>query len=133
MLLLGPYHFCALLSPSLYEMFPCVSNFLEEISSLSHSVVFLYFFAVITKEGFLISPCYSLELCTQMALSLLFSFAFVFSSFYSYLYVLLRQPFSLFTNLFLRDNHDDVITNLEPDILECEVKWAFRKHHYEQS
>ena len=22
------------------------------------------------------------------------------------------------------DNHDDVITDLEPDILECEVKWA---------
>ena len=22
------------------------------------------------------------------------------------------------------DNHDDVITNLEPDILECEVEWA---------
>ena len=22
------------------------------------------------------------------------------------------------------DNHDDVITNLEPDILEVEVKWA---------
>ena len=22
------------------------------------------------------------------------------------------------------DNHDDVITRLEPDILECEVKWA---------
>ena len=22
------------------------------------------------------------------------------------------------------DNNDDVITNLEPDILECEVKWA---------
>ena len=22
------------------------------------------------------------------------------------------------------DNHDDVITNLGPDILECEVKWA---------
>ena len=21
------------------------------------------------------------------------------------------------------DNHDDVITNLEPDILECDVKW----------
>ena len=31
------------------------------------------------------------------------------------------------------DNHDGVITDLEPDILECEVKWAFRKHHYEQS
>ena len=22
------------------------------------------------------------------------------------------------------DNHDDMITNLEPQILECEVKWA---------
>ena len=22
------------------------------------------------------------------------------------------------------DNHDDVITHLEPDILKCEVKWA---------
>ena len=24
------------------------------------------------------------------------------------------------------DNHDGVITHLEPDILECEIKW---KHH----
>ena len=24
------------------------------------------------------------------------------------------------------DNHDGMITYLEPDILECEVKWAFR-------
>ena len=24
------------------------------------------------------------------------------------------------------DNHDDVITNLEPGILECEVTWAFK-------
>ena len=23
-----------------------------------------------------------------------------------------------------QDNHDGVITDLEPDILECEVKWA---------
>ena len=29
-----------------------ISNCLEEIFSLSHSVVFLYFFALITKEGF---------------------------------------------------------------------------------
>ena len=49
-----------------------MSNFLEEISSLSHSVVFLYFFALITEEGFLISPCYSLELCIQMGTSFLF-------------------------------------------------------------
>ena len=32
-----------------------------------------------------------------------------------------------------QDNHDGVITDLEPDILECEVKWALGKHHYEQS
>ena len=41
------------------------------------------------------------------------------------------------------DNHDSVITHLEPDILECEVKWALesittkkqkkRKRHYKQS
>ena len=29
------------------------------------------------------------------------------------------------------DNHDGVITHLEPDILECEV--GLRKHHYKQS
>ena len=31
------------------------------------------------------------------------------------------------------DNHDGVITDLEPDILECEVKWALGSIHYEQS
>ena len=30
-----------------------ISTFLEEISSLSYSIVFLYFFALITEEGFL--------------------------------------------------------------------------------
>ena len=60
-----------------------ISNFLEEISSLSHSIVFLYFFALITEEGFLISLCFSLELCIQMLISFLFSFAFHFS-FHSY-------------------------------------------------
>ena len=59
--------------------------FSEETSSLSHSIVFLYFFALITEEGFPISPCYSLELCIQMGISFLFSFAFCFSSFHSYL------------------------------------------------
>ena len=32
-----------------------------------------------------------------------------------------------------QDNHDGVITHLEPDILECEVKWALESYHYEQS
>ena len=31
------------------------------------------------------------------------------------------------------NNHDSVITHLEPDILECEFQWALRKHHYKQS
>ena len=33
------------------------------------------------------------------------------------------------------DNHDGVITHLEQDILECEVKWAVGSimYHYEQS
>ena len=33
-----------------------ISNFLEKISGLPHSFVFLYFFSLITEEGFLISP-----------------------------------------------------------------------------
>ena len=45
----------------------------------------LYFFALITGEGFLISPCYSLELYIQMGASFLFFFACSFSSFHSYL------------------------------------------------
>ena len=62
-----------------------VPFFLEEISSLFHSFVFLSFFALITEEGFLNSACYSLELCIQMGIFFLFSFAFHFSSFHSYL------------------------------------------------
>ena len=61
------------------------SNFLEDISSLSHFIIFLYYFTLITEEDFLISPCYSLELCIQMGISFLLSFAFCFSSFHSYL------------------------------------------------
>ena len=39
--------------------------FLKRSLVFSHSVVFLYFFALIIEEGFLISPCY-LELCIQI-------------------------------------------------------------------
>ena len=51
-----------------------ISNFLEEISSLSHSIVFLYFFALIAEEGFLIAPYSSLELCIQLGISFLSPF-----------------------------------------------------------
>ena len=37
------------------------------------------------RKAFLFSPCYSLELCIQMGVSFLFSFAFHFSSFFSFL------------------------------------------------
>ena len=74
-----------------------ISNFLKEISSLSHSIVFLYFFA---EAGFIISPCYSLELFIQMGISFLFSFAFSFSPFLSYLdpkfpFLLAESSFSI--------------------------------------
>ena len=67
-----------------------VSNFLEEISSFSHYIVFLYFFAFITEKVFLIFPCYSLELCIQMGIS------FVFFSF------LLCLSLLFFSQLFIR-------------------------------
>ena len=47
-----------------------ISNFLEEISSLSHSVVFLYFFALIAEEGFLICPCYSWRFLKKLKIQL---------------------------------------------------------------
>ena len=41
----------------------------------------------------------------------------------------IKKSWQEFTELYKKhlhdpDNHDDVITHLEPDILECEVKWA---------
>ena len=70
--LLNIFCFCQVHTTSvLYRVHLCmkcslgVSNFLDEISSLSYSIVFLYFFALIAEEGFLISPCYSLELCIR--------------------------------------------------------------------
>ena len=37
------------------------------------------------------------------------------------------------TDLHDPDNRDGVVTHLESDILECEVKCALRRHHYNQS
>ena len=80
-----PSNHLILCHPLLYQAHLCmkcslgISNFLEEISSLSHSIVFLCFFALITEEGFLISSCNSLELCIQMLISFLFSFQMLLS------------------------------------------------------
>ena len=89
LLLLGPYHFfiyCA----HLFMSFPFgISSFLEEIYSLFQSIVFLYFFALIAEEGFLISPCYSLTLNSN---GYNFPFLLCFSLlFFSQLFVRLPQ------------------------------------------
>ena len=82
--------FLSFIEPIFAWNVPMVSLiFLEEISSPSHSVVFLYFFAFITEEGFLVSSCYSLELCIQM-LYLSFSPLLFFKIFlYFYFYFIL--------------------------------------------
>ena len=49
--MLGPYHFCRLLSHLCMKCSLGISNFLEELSRLSHSIVFLYFFALIAEDG----------------------------------------------------------------------------------
>ena len=61
--------FLSLILPIFAWNVPLVSLiFLKEISSLSHSVFSLYFFVLFTKEGFLISPSYTLELCIQLGI-----------------------------------------------------------------
>ena len=77
--------FLSFIEPIFAQNVPLVSLIFLKRSSLSCSIVFLYFFALITGEGFHISPCYSLELCIQMGIFFLFSFAFRFPSFHSYL------------------------------------------------
>ena len=56
-----------------------ISNFLEVIAGLFHSIAVLYFFALFSKECLLISPCYSLEFCIRLGTSFPFSLAFYFS------------------------------------------------------
>ena len=70
-----------------YRAHPCmkysldISSFLADISSLSHSIVFFYFFALFIEEGLFSSPCYFLELCIQLGISFPFSLAFCSPSF----------------------------------------------------
>ena len=62
-----------------------ISNFLEEISSISYSIVFPYFFEWFIEEDLFVSPNYSLEVYIQLGISFPFSFAFGISSFLSFL------------------------------------------------
>ena len=38
----------------------------------------------------------------------------------------IKKRWQEYTELYKEDNHNGVITPLEPDILECEVKWALK-------
>ena len=101
-----------------------ISNFLEDISSLSHYIVFLYYFALITEKGFLISTCCSLEL----------AFRWVYLSFSSLFYCLFfsqlflrssRQPFCLFAFFLLGDGFDHCllysVMNLHPQFFRHSI------------
>ena len=97
-----------------------ISNFLEEISSLSHSIIFPYFFALIAEEDFLRAPCYSLELCIIFPFLLCFSLLF-----FSQLFV--RPPLTailLFCISFLRDGLDSCllyVMNVHPYFITYSV------------
>ena len=110
-----PNNYCA----HLYMKYSLgISNFLEEISSLSHSIVFFYFSVLITEEGFLISPCLSLELSIQMGISFLFSFplaSLLFSA------ICKASSDNYFAFLFIGDVFDNCllynVTNLHPQFI----------------
>ena len=73
----GSIPFLSLIMPIYAWNVPLVSLiFLKR--SLVFPILFFFsiIFALITEERFLISPCSSLELCIQMVISFLFSFAF---------------------------------------------------------
>ena len=73
--------FLSFIVPIFAWMVPLVS-----LIFLKSSLIFpILLFSSISLEGFLISPCYSFELCIQMGVSFLFSLVFSFSSFLSYL------------------------------------------------
>ena len=110
-----------------------ISNFLEEISSFSPSIIFLNFFALIAEEGFLISSCYSFEFCIQLLISFLFSFAFHFSSFIAKFRLKLKKvgktarPFRYDLNQIPYDYTMEVRNRFRGlDLIECLMNYGMR-------
>ena len=68
--------FLSFIEPIFAWNFPLVSLIFLKRSLIFPILLFFSFFALIPTEGFLISPCYSLELCIQMGISFLFSLLF---------------------------------------------------------
>ena len=95
-----------------------ISNFLEEISSLSHCVLFLYFFALIAEEGFLISPCYYLDSAFKWEYLSFSPLVFTSLLFTAICKTSLDSHFAFFAFLFLGDGLDPCllynVTNLCP-------------------
>ena len=48
--------------------------------------------------------------------------------FRQYFALVMRRGIIIVLEITIADNHDGVITHLEPDILESEVKWALASH-----
>ena len=44
----------------------------------------------------------------------------------------IKKRWQEYTEELYKKDHDGVINHLEPDILDCEVKWALGKHYYEK-
>ena len=84
---------------------PLVSLIILKRSLVFPTIVFLYCFALITEEDFLIPPRYSLDLCTQMGISFLFSFAFHFFFFFTAICKASSEShFDFFAFIFLGDD-----------------------------
>ena len=122
-----------------------ISDFLEENSSLSHSIAFLYFFTFITEKGFLSDQCKEIEENNRMGKTrvLFKKIRDTKGRFHAKTDTIkdrngmdlteaedIKKRWQEYTEeLYKKDlhdpgNHDGVITHLEPDILECKVKWA---------
>ena len=107
--------FLSFIVPIFAWKFPLVSPvFLKRSLVFPILIVFLYCYALVTEEGFLIPPGYFLKLCIQMSISFLFFFAFRFFSLHNYFWGLLRQPFWLFPFLFLEDRLDPCLQSHNP-------------------
>ena len=97
-----------------------ISNFVEEISRLPNSIISLYFFALTAEEGLFlkkISPCYFLDLCSQMGMSFLFSFAFNSLLFSAICKASSDNHFCLFAFLFLGDRLDPCLLTISQTFL----------------
>ena len=79
--MLGPCHFCPFCAHLCMKCSLGISHFLEEISSLSHSIIFLYFFALIIQDLLLLAVLWNSSFkWVYLSFSPLFFASLVFTS-----------------------------------------------------